>query len=198
MRLTKEQQDIVTHNMGLVSGFMHWISPKIHVPPSVFNDIRQEVSIALIKAVHNYDASKGKLATLFWLCAQRTVYNFLEKYNRESKRNTIVDVQDNYGNVCNITSMLVDTSDTNHKHRCWDVVYGYWHDLMDDAGVSSVDKAIVLEYYFNGNDSPTIARVYGVSKQRIGQRRARALNKLQIYMDRHDININNFYTEDPL
>ena len=67
-KLTKEQQKIVEDNHNLIYDFLHRRGLNIEEYYGI-------VAESLCKAVLNWDESKGKLSTLFYIIARNDIYN---------------------------------------------------------------------------------------------------------------------------
>ncbi|MCI8587070.1 MAG: sigma-70 family RNA polymerase sigma factor [Clostridia bacterium] len=182
-RLTEEQAQMVNNNIGLV----RYIANKLHSHRIVNDDFEDKVSIetiGLIKAVLNYDKSKGIKFTTF---AVRCIENEIKMYFRAEKKDRIDVYLEEEIELNDSTVKLVDIIEDKKANFIKTTTLE--KEAIDIINIIlncfNYRNQIVLLYWISGLKQTEIEEILGISQGYLSKVLKKATKKIKDILEQN-------------
>ena len=183
--LAKEAKDkLIMHNLRLVAH----ITKKYQSSPEDMEDFISVGIIGLMKAIDNFDASRGRLATYACRCIDNELLMMLRAKKKTSKEVSLYEPvgTDKEGNEIQIYDLCTEKDDVElhlEKRETLEELKKAMEVVLDDRE----REMIIMRYGMFGTEEKTqqeVGKIYGISRSYVSRIEKKALQKMRIYLEK--------------
>lgn len=157
-------------------GLLHSLTQKYYINEIEYADLFQEYAMAMMKAVDNYDESKGEFSTLLTTYVRNKRGNLISGINstRRNKNTLSLNYEYEMSEKATLGDLIQDTTYASDKVDMLDTI------RKIIQAFKRLPRGEMSElYYFYGLNFADIGELFGVSGARVRQINIRNLDKVR-------------------